>query len=74
MGCAGSTFLLLAIANFAKVYGLFLIFTFAPFSQNMPPKANGVSNGSIKNFRDENRKSVSGMEYPSPRSSGAGLS
>jgi hypothetical protein len=52
MGCAGSTFLPLAIAILANVYGLLLIFDLAPFSQNMPQKTNGVSNGSIKNTAD----------------------
>jgi hypothetical protein len=62
MGCAESTFLALAITSLAKVYRPFLTFAFAGFSQNMPQKTNGVSNGSIKNFGNKNRKKDSGVE------------
>ena len=58
MGCAESIFLALAIISLANVYGPFLSFAFAGFSQNMPQKTNGVSNGSIKNCPDESRKKV----------------
>jgi hypothetical protein len=58
MGCAGSTFLPLAIAILANVYGLFVIFAFAPFSQNKPQKPNGVSNGSIKSNLDTPRSCI----------------
>jgi hypothetical protein len=58
MGCAETTFLALAITSLANVYGPFLSFAFAGFSQNMPPKTNGVSNGSIKSCPDEDRKKV----------------
>jgi hypothetical protein len=62
MGYQESTFLALAITILANFYGPFLTFAFAGFSQNMPPKANGVSIGSIKNSPDENRKKVSSRE------------
>jgi hypothetical protein len=58
MGCAESTFLALAITSLADFYGPFLTFAFAGFSQNTPPKTNGVSNGSIKKCPDENRQKV----------------
>jgi hypothetical protein len=48
MGCAGSALLPLAIAILANVHEPFLIFTLAPFSQNMPQNTNAVSNGGIK--------------------------
>jgi hypothetical protein len=58
MGCVESAFLALAITILANVYRPFLTFSFAGFSHNMPQKTNGVSNGSIKNFRDETRKKL----------------